>query len=275
MRGIDVSVYSGEISPEQWQKIKADGYELVVVGLFHGRTVNRFAGQQLSGAIQAGLEVAGYVLIAPWTGWTGPQQVAAGMAEAQAYKDKLRFVAVDVEIDGVTGKMIRDALDTVKELGQRPIIYTGRWWWVYHFGDSQLFKDYPLWAAQYPFFLPDEPENLLDWVTLYGGWTRESLVGWQYTNTTQFHGVNVCKDWFNGEWVMEGEQEEEMKPPLYRIEGQDEVYYAAGGKLSHIPDEATFLALGYKDEDVTALSANNVIWEMPVEFLRGVPAPLR
>lgn len=207
MRAIYVSVYSGEISIEQWQKIKSDGYELVVVGLFHGRTVNRFAGQQLSGAIQTGLKVAADVLIAPWTGWTGAQQVAAGMAEAQAHKDKLRFVEVDVEIDGVTGKMIRDALDTVKELGQRPIIYTGRWWWVYHFGDSQVFKDFPLCAAQYPSFLPDEPENLLGWVTLFGGWTRENLVGWQYTNTTQLHGVNVCKEWFDSEWVMEGKEE--------------------------------------------------------------------
>lgn len=275
MKAFDVSVYSGEISAEQWQKIEADGYELVIVGLFHGRTVNRFAGQQLSGAIQAGLYVAGYIFIAPWTGWTGPQQVAAGMAEAQAYKDKLRFVEVDVEADGVTGKMIREALDTVKELGQRPIIYTGRWWWVYHFGDSQLFKDYPLHAAQYPFFLTDEPENLLDWVILYGGWTRESLVGWQYTNSTQLHGVNVCKDWFNGKWVMEGKQKEEMKVQLCRIKDKPEVYYLVGGKLFHIPNQETFLRAGYRDEDVMVLTPDNPVWKLPVEYSGGVPAPLR
>ena len=198
MRAIDVSVYSGEISADQWQKIKADGYELAIVGLFHGRTVNRFAGQQLSGAIQAGLEVAGYVLIAPWTGWTGPQQVAAGMAEAQAYKDKLCFVAVDVEIDGVTEKMILDSLDAVEQLRQRPIIYTGWWWWYGHFNDSRTFSHIPLWTADY-----DDEANLD--TRMYGGWTK--AVGKQYAGTTMLHGINVDLNWFNEEWVMEGEEE--------------------------------------------------------------------
>ena len=278
MRAVDVSVYSGEISTDQWQKIKNDGYELAVVGLFHGRTVNRFAGQQLSGAIQVGLEVAAYVFIAPWTGWTGPQQVAAGMAEAQAYKDKLRFVAVDVEADGVTGKMVRDALDTVKALGQRPILYTGRWWWVGHFGDSQLFKDYSLWAAYYPLFLHKSPDDLVEDVPLYGGWTRESLVGWQHTNTVQFHGVTVCKDWFNSEWVMEGKEEgkeEQVNAPLFQIKGRPEVYYLYGSRWNHIKDAESFKAAGYKEEDKTMLDKDSVLLDLSVEYPGGVPGPLR
>lgn len=261
MKAVDVSVYSRAISAGQWQTIKDDGYELAIVGLFHGRTVNSYAKQQLPGAIEAGLEVAAYVLIAPWTGWTGPQQVAAGMAQAQAFKNKLRFVAIDVEADGVTGKMIRDALDAVKELGQRPIIYTGRWWWVYHFGDSQLFKDFPLWTAQYPFFLPDEPENLLDWVVLYGGWTRESLVGWQYTNTTQLHGVNVCKDWFNSEWVTEGEGmlEERVKKVERRVELREE---AARARALH---EKWLAAMGTELEGMFWREYIDVVQEWRLE----------
>lgn len=69
--------------------------------------------------------------------------------------------------------------------------------------------------------------------------------------------------------------EEEMKPPLYRIEGKPEVYYAAGGKLFHAKNQATFLALGYKSTDVTVLPAKNVIWNLPVEYPGGVPAELR
>lgn len=200
MKTVDVSIYSGKIPIEKWQKIKDDGYELAVVGLFHGRSVNRFAGQQLSGAIQVGLEVASYVLIAPWTGWTGPQQVAAGMTQAQAYKDKLRFVAIDVEIDGVTEKMIRDSLDTVKELGQRPIIYTGWWWWYGHFNNSHAFSHIPLWAADY------DGEANLD-TRMYGGWTK--AVGKQYAGTTMLHGVNVDLNFFDDEFV-KGKQEPEV-----------------------------------------------------------------
>ncbi|HUV73876.1 MAG TPA: GH25 family lysozyme [Anaerolineae bacterium] len=203
MRGIDVSVYSGEITIDQWRKVKADGYGLAVVGLFHGRTVNRYAGQQLGAAIQAGLNVAAYVLIAPWTGWNAAQQVAAGLAEAQVYRSSLWFVAVDVEIDGVTGKMVREALDAVKEMGHRPIIYTGGWWWQNRFN----FSDYPLWAAQYPAFLTDEPENLLHTVKLFGGWTREKLVGWQYKGTTDLHGVNCDLNWFDETFVKSQEKE--------------------------------------------------------------------
>jgi hypothetical protein len=70
-------------------------------------------------------------------------------------------------------------------------------------------------------------------------------------------------------------KEEEMKPPLFRIEGKPEVYYAAGGRLFHIPDQATFIALGYKNDDVTVLSANSPIWNLPVDYRLGVPDELR
>lgn len=209
MKAIDVSIYSGEITVDQWRQVKRDGYGLGIVGLFHGRTVNRYAGQQLGAAIQAGLNVAAYVLIAPWTGWNGAQQVAAGLAEAQAYRANLRFLAVDVEIDGVTGKMVRQALDAVVEMGHRPIIYTGGWWWQNRFN----FSGYPLWAAQYPCSLPGEPENLLHTVELFGGWKRDNLVGWQYKGTTDLHGVNCDLNWFDEGFVKANEaqtQEEEM-----------------------------------------------------------------
>ena len=81
MRAIDVSVYSGEIPVEKWRAVKAEGYDLAIVGLFHGRTVNRYAAQQMRAAHEAGMLLAGYVLIAGWLGLEGSQQVAVGMEQ--------------------------------------------------------------------------------------------------------------------------------------------------------------------------------------------------
>lgn len=223
MRAIDVSVYSGEIPVEKWRAVKADGYDLAIIGLFHGRTANRYAAQQMRAAHEAGMLLAGYVLIAPWTGMTGGWQVDAGLeVAAPELIPQLRFLPVDMEVDGITEAMAAGAVTRVEAgEGLRPLIYTGRWWWVYHFGDSQAFKDIPLWTAQYPFFMPDEPENLLEWVKLYGGWTRDKLVGWQYTNTTQFHGINCCKDWFDDAWIRGEEEPMEIQDDFVGLRAEE------------------------------------------------------
>lgn len=77
------------------------------------------------------------------------------------------------------------------------------------------------------------------------------------------------------EWMPLLEKEEaDMKPPLYQIQGRPEVYFAAGGKLFHIPDQEKFRAQGYKDEDVQVLPVGNPIWDLPVEYVQ-VPLELR
>lgn len=206
MDALDVSVYSREIPVEKWRAVKAEGYDLAIVGLFHGRTVNRYAAQQTEAAWEAGMLNAYYVLLAPWTGLSGKEQVRKGI-EVSAGVPADTFFAIDCEVDGITEAMIREALEEADRFGAPHIcIYTGRWWWVDHFGDSQAFKDIPLWAAQYK-PLPDRATNLLDEVKLYGGWTRDKLVGWQYTNTTQFHGINCCKDFFDDAWIADLKEE--------------------------------------------------------------------
>lgn len=217
MKAIDVSIYSGEIPVEKWRAVKVEGYELAIIGLFHGRTANHYAAQQMRAAHEAGMLLAGYVLIAPWTGMTGGGQVETGLeVAAPELIPQLRFLAVDMEVDGATEVMAWDAISRVGiSEGLRPLIYTGRWWWVYHFKDSKEFKDIPLWAAQYPFFMPDEPENLLEWVKLYGGWTQ--FVGWQYTDTTQFHGINCCKDWFDDAWIRDLKEEPMVDWPKEKL----------------------------------------------------------
>jgi len=210
MKAIDVSIYSGEISVDQWRKVKADGYDLAIVGLFHGRSVNPYAAQQMRTAHEAGMLLAGYVLLAPWMGWTGTEQVQLGMAQIDSrLRAPIEFIAVDCEIDGITEGMILEALMSVEDHNLRPIIYTGWWWWYGHFNDSRAFPYIPLWAADY------DGEANLD-TRMYGGWTK--AVGKQYAGTTMLHGVNCDLNFFDDAFVKEEEvpgfteeQEERIK----------------------------------------------------------------
>lgn len=200
MRGIDVSVYSGEVPVEKWRAVKAEGCELAVIGLFHGRTVNRYAAQQMRAAHEAGMLLAGYVLIAPWTGWSGEYQVSLGIEQqALELRGSLKFLAVDVEAEGVTRAMIDGALNMVVAAGLRPIIYTGGWCWKRWWSDLD-FSHIPLWTAQYQ-PLPEMSTRLLDVPALYGGWTREKLVGWQYAGTTDLCGVSCDLNWFDDKFI--------------------------------------------------------------------------
>lgn len=209
MFGVDVSVYSGEISPEKWKAIKAAGYELAVVGVWHGASTNGYAAQQLESARAAEMCLAAYVALAP--GRSGAQQVDEGNKVVPGHlRGSLNFVAIDAELGGLTVAMIGDAIGRARELGYRPVIYTGRWWWVDHFGDPSDFADIPLWAAHY------DSDPSVDTVPLYGGWGRDKLMGKQYKGSTLLHGVNVDLNWFDDAFIRQiqvpGPGEEEAMP---------------------------------------------------------------
>lgn len=106
------------------------------------------------------------------------------------------------------------------------------------------------------------------------GLTEMPVKGHRHWSNTSCPG-DTWQDWVPELEVLIHDKEEEMRTQLYRIEGQDAVYQCAGGRLSHIPDQATFLAEGYKDDDVVVLSPGNPIFRLPTEYPRGVPDKLR
>lgn len=272
LKAIDVSTYGGAISADQWREVKADGYQLAVVGLWHGKSINPYANQQCLGALDAGLMIAGYVYLAPWTGRTGSQQVDVGMGTLSiAAVDNLRFMALDAECDGISEGMIARAIDWVIAYDLRPIIYTGRWWWVEHFGNPEMFKDLPLWTAQYPLVLPNQP-NLLDIPLLYGGWRRERLVGWQWKGTTDLHGVNCDLNVFDAAFVR-GEEEEMPRMGLYGRIGHEDVFMLFAGKsLVHVVDLEHFNHYGFQHEKVMWLPPDDDLWKLPTYYPDRPPA---
>lgn len=108
---------------------------------------------------------------------------------------------------------------------------------------------------------------------------RLGLVGMPVKGHRYWGGTSCPGDTWK-DWVPELEElihneEEDMKPPLYRIKDRPEVYYLAGGKLFHAKDLVTFIAAGYKHEDVQVLAPTNPIFSLPVEYPGGVPDELR
>lgn len=202
VKGIDLSVYQDGISPVQWRQMKADGQVVTVVGSWHGTRPNTFAWWNLVRARMAGLKTATYIAInGSRSGW---HHVNGGRGPCFEQWDHLNFVAIDVEVRGVTEEILDGALARVEELGGRPAIYTGRWfwnWWALSLGHLPgldraggvcRFARHGLWAAYYN-GVPN-----LD-VPLFGGW--QVVMGHQYAGTTPAYGTQVDLNVFDAGWL--------------------------------------------------------------------------
>lgn len=98
----------------------------------------------------------------------------------QTYPSKIPYA-----MDSVVG-----FIETYKsEMGEKPIIYTGRSYWNLHMGlvAYDWMADLELWLAAYPYFKGGdqwEPKNYgydVDKLILPGGWTKEQLWYWQFS----------------------------------------------------------------------------------------------
>lgn len=300
MLGLDVSVYSGEITADKWRQIKALGYEVAIIGLFHGQTANRYANRQCFAAKEAGMITAGYIYLAPWTGKSGEEQVLVGLdTVGELLAKEMCFVAIDCECDGITKEMIWQAVDTVRAKGLRAIIYTARWWWKDHFGDPHDFAGVPLWSAYYD----NDPD--LDFPKMpYGNWEptlhvgvraaqTTGIMGEQYQGTTYICGINCDLNWFDERFIREEENDmgfeetdqnrlkavenlvnriyEQGRDNLVQPEGRGEIYIASVDELVHVSNPSVQLGNRFDPADVQVLKADNPIFRLPTTFPGGVP----
>ncbi len=160
--GVDLDFYTGPITREVWFQMKDAGQKLAVVQAWGGRSRNEFAVSQLSGARTiAGMATAAYILLnfddkvcptfahpvrdnsgkcagalvaqerrgARW-------QVRQGIAALGSELSHVAFIALDVEwflsaapsadaaAQARRRQHILDAIDEVRDLGKRLVIYT-------------------------------------------------------------------------------------------------------------------------------------------------------
>ena len=192
----DVSVYGGNVSADQWRDGRNMGIGLAIVGLWHGQRLNQYAHSTLYGAQAAGLPLAAYVALSK--NWSGSEQVAFGKKIAGDKWDNLRFVALDIELPGITQTIIADAAEAVRADGLRPIIYTGKWFWDGHLGNPDWFPHIPLWDSLY------DQRAIVELVHPYGGWT--SVVGKQFDDKTSRLASSADISAFDAEWIDERNQ---------------------------------------------------------------------
>jgi len=190
--GVDVSVYQGDISQAQWDLLYLKGQRVAVVGAAHPRR-NPYCRTNLERAKRSGFILATYAVV--WPGMTGEFVIDTAKDVCGSFWGELAFVGVDCEVDGIASA-VRPAVERVKALKQRPVIYTGRWWWVDHNGNSSALKDVPLWSASY-----DNDPDIDFQKAPYGGWTLEKLMGEQYAGTVVLEGQTVDRNSFRKQFV--------------------------------------------------------------------------
>ena len=184
VKGLDISKYAGLVPAHEWEQAFAKGERVAVVGSWHGRDGNGFAQSNLINARQAQFATATYVVLNSLPGSVAVKEAAVFCGSEW---ENLAFVALDVEVAGVTRAIIAEAKDAVRYHHPRALvcIYTGRWFWDGQLGNPTWGRDLglPLWDSRY-----DGMPNL-DYPDPYGGW--EHLIGRQYQGTNKAVGFST------------------------------------------------------------------------------------
>jgi hypothetical protein len=260
VRAVDVSGWTGEISPAAWQSMRSSGIELAIIqgygGTPGGLGPNPHAKQQSAGASDAGIQVAAY-------SWPPAEWRTAFLAVV--VRAPVSFVALDVEAGvGVTRLIVAQ----VKAAGLRPVIYASVSTWSEIMNDVTAYADVPLWDAggrRYHGAIA-WPATLEEERVPYGGWDRR--IGWQWHGTTPLFGASVDLSIFDREFVFG--QEVDM-PRLLKKTTRGAVYVVTGDHLEHIysPDQAA--ALGYDLTTVEVLPDEHPVFKLGAWYADGVP----
>ena len=148
----------------------------------------------LRNAETANIATAGYLLIAP--GLTGKQCVAeARRGIPMDVWKRLKFVAIDIEVYGLNDHQVLEAWREVERLGKRAVIYTSYNVWttmIVPNNSSLLAREgYALWNASWD-NRPDINFSRLP----FGGWTRDQVIGEQWSGGTVICNQSVDQDTF-------------------------------------------------------------------------------
>lgn len=171
--------------------------------------------ENLRNAFRGGLQTAGYLLIGP--GMTGKQAVAeARRGIPISVWERLKFVAVDVEVAGIPDTEILAALQEIERLGRTAVVYTSwnSWNTMVIPRNSVLIarEGYGLWNASWD----NNPD--IDFSNVrFGGWEPEAVIGEQWSGGTTICGQSVDQNTFQ-EYVlgMGKEEEEEVATPIVK-----------------------------------------------------------
>ncbi len=179
LQAIDISIFQKGVSSYQWALLKKQGYDVAIVGSWHGVAwgANPYAEANLQSARSEDHKIATYLVLD--SVMSGKEAVTKAKQACGSMWQHLSFVAIDLELEGITHQQIQDAIDAIRVEGKRPIIYTSKYWWdTFMTGDR--FSDIPLWQARY------DNNPRLSAVYRFGGW--QNSIGKQYKADTVLTG---------------------------------------------------------------------------------------
>ena len=200
MKAYDLSFSAHLISPEWCAARGTEGVGLLICNLWTGNQSPAGVAVALRYAREAGMLTAGYLV--PHAYQTPAYHLSQAKDACGAEWAYLVFVAVDVEkvsddppTEQWTQAHLDESIALLELMGQRPIIYTARYFWN---STGLVRPDLPLWNAHYGLDGAPLPVDLGD--PGYGGWA--SCVGHQYQNSHDVDGVTVDSNEFADVWLL-------------------------------------------------------------------------
>ena len=213
MKGLDISF--SKPSQQWWEDRRAEGFEAMVQNLWTGGFasndgIKAVAATNLKRARLANYITSAYANSSPPDWWSLKIQMDNIRANAGAEWGNFKDIAVDVEIPRTTQARVFQLADALNAAGKdADVLYTARWFWVGHMGNSQdiAWRRFRLWSAHYD-WNPD-----IDFGSApYGPWRVSDLVGEQYAGTTNIEGQSIDLNNFISDWPSRSQPP--LEPPV-------------------------------------------------------------
>jgi hypothetical protein len=210
-RGIDISRSAGEPTLRDFENIRQQGYRFVIVAGWGGVNPNHHASVQLSRARDAGLLTAGYCYLNFASPLDGGSQVREALTAFGTEWRSLGFLAIDVESsarnqlspglrseppDSTAQQLavtrITEAVEQVQRMRLNAVIYAKQDDWQRITGDTQKFKNLPLWHPKTIGGDDISRPDLANPGYTFGGWTTRA--GKQYVLDTVLNNPPIQVD---------------------------------------------------------------------------------
>ncbi len=193
---IDVAKYQGDID---WDQVKQAGVELAIIKVHNTREVDPKAGQNVLGAIQAKVSVAGYWYARSWLDRDPGTQALADIDMALELDPHPLFLMADIE-SGENCPLTPECIDW----WNRYIAALPEYVWLYGGSnylakfDQELVSRHPVITARYPRQGPNPRPSEWDEHALalpHPQWPTEfEWAGWQFTSSGIVPGIYARTD---------------------------------------------------------------------------------
>lgn len=220
LRAVDASEWTGPIRRDVFRLLRQDrGVTVFLAQAWGGGPIgdrrNEYYHQAVDNALAEGCKVAAYC-------WP-PSDWENCLEWMQGTREPVTTLALDVEAGaGVTPAMVQG----LRTKGVSPVIYGSPSSWASIMGGSvdPVYAACPLWLARYVYSNPAEagvwwPNDLQDAFGGYtvGGWTPETLGGWQFQGSTPIYGETFDLNLVYADMLDHQGTEENMEELLRRM----------------------------------------------------------